>query len=109
MRQAAIALIVEVARCARRAVIPLLFSRTRSRRGPLFSPAAGVLSMALGAFAMVSPAPALATIRYEVSVAHPGQHRFHVAMVIPGVHGNILVQMPAWNALYQVRDFAYRV
>jgi predicted metalloprotease with PDZ domain len=58
---------------------------------------------------MALPAPALATIRYEVSVAHPGQHRFHVAMVIPGVHGNILVQMPAWNALYQIRDFAYRM
>jgi predicted metalloprotease with PDZ domain len=109
MRQAAIALIVEVARCARRAVISFLFSQARSRRVPLLSPAAVVLALSLGAFAMVSPAPALATIRYEVSVAHSGQHRFHVAMVIPGVHGNILVQMPAWNALYQIRDFAYRV
>ena len=30
-------------------------------------------------------------------------------MIIPAVRGNVTVQMPAWNALYQIRDFAYRV
>ena len=30
-------------------------------------------------------------------------------MIIPAVRGSVTVQMPAWNALYQIRDFAYRV
>jgi predicted metalloprotease with PDZ domain len=109
MRQAAIAFIVEVARLARRAVIPSLVSRVCCRRVSLPSPVVAAFALVLCSLAVALPAPALATIRYEVSVAHPGQHRFHVAMVIPGVHGNILVQMPAWNALYQIRDFAFRV
>ena len=54
-------------------------------------------------------APAQATIRYEISLAHPGEHKFHVAMTIPDALGGVTVQMPAWNALYQIRDFAYRV
>jgi predicted metalloprotease with PDZ domain len=54
-------------------------------------------------------APARATIRYDISLAHPAQHQFHVTMIVPGVLGGVTVQMPAWNALYQIRDFAYRV
>ncbi len=49
------------------------------------------------------------TIRYEVSLAHPEQHQFHVTMTIPDVTGEVNVQMPAWNALYQIRDFSERV
>ena len=30
-------------------------------------------------------------------------------MTIPDVHGSVTIQMPAWNALYQIRDFAYHV
>ena len=59
--------------------------------------------------ALAAPAPARATIRYEISLAHPAEHQFHVSMIIPGVRDNVTVQMPAWNALYQIRDFAYRV
>jgi predicted metalloprotease with PDZ domain len=62
------------------------------------------------AFALMSSVSARATIRYEVSLAHPGQHEFHVAMTVDDALGDHLtVQMPAWNALYQIRDFAYRV
>jgi predicted metalloprotease with PDZ domain len=68
----------------------------------------GVLLCAV-TFVLAAPAPALATIRYEISLAHPAQHQFHVSMIIPGVRGSVTVQMPAWNALYQIRDFAYRV
>ena len=50
-----------------------------------------------------------ATIRYEVSLAHPERHQFHVTMTIPDVNGEVTVQMPAWNALYQIRDFSDRV
>jgi predicted metalloprotease with PDZ domain len=49
------------------------------------------------------------TIRYEVSLAHPEQHLFHVTMTVPDVTGEVTVQMPAWNALYQIRDFSDRV
>ena len=49
------------------------------------------------------------TIRYEVSLAHPERHQFHVTMTIPDVSGEVAVEMPAWNALYQIRDFSDRV
>jgi predicted metalloprotease with PDZ domain len=50
-----------------------------------------------------------AAIRYEVSLAHPENHLFHVTMQIPDVSGEVTVQMPAWNALYQIRDFSSHV
>ena len=69
---------------------------------------AAVVSLALALLLGFAP-PARATIRYEISLAHPALHQFHVAMTIPGVQGSVAVQMPAWNALYQIRDFAYHV
>ena len=48
-------------------------------------------------------------IRYEISLDHPERHLFHVLMKVPGVNGELTVQMPAWNALYQIRDFANHV
>ncbi len=62
------------------------------------------LFLLAGAFGPVTPT--FATIRYEVSLAHPEQHLFHVTMTIPNVAGSVTVQMPAWNALYQIRDFS---
>jgi predicted metalloprotease with PDZ domain len=53
--------------------------------------------------------PTHATIGYEVSVAHPEQHLFHVSMEIPDVHGDVKLQMAAWNALYEIRDFSSHV
>jgi predicted metalloprotease with PDZ domain len=53
--------------------------------------------------------PSWATIRYEVSIAHPEQHVFHVTMTIPDVRGEVTVQIPAWNALYQIRDFGSHI
>jgi predicted metalloprotease with PDZ domain len=50
-----------------------------------------------------------ATIRYEVSLAHPEQHLFHVTMTIPDVVNEVTVQMAAWNALYQIKDFSSHV
>src|SRR5260370_42712201 len=52
---------------------------------------------------------ASATIRYTVSLEHPERHIFHVTMEIPTVAGDVTVQMPAWNALYQIRDFSAHV
>jgi len=55
--------------------------------------------------------PASATIGYHISLKNPEQHVFHVSMEIPAATADqeIVVALPAWNALYQVRDFSYRV
>jgi predicted metalloprotease with PDZ domain len=50
-----------------------------------------------------------ATIRYEVSLARPEQHLFHVTMTIPNVADEVTIQIPAWNALYQIRDFSSHI
>jgi predicted metalloprotease with PDZ domain len=68
-----------------------------------------IATLSCCALLLVAAAPARATIRYEVSVARPSAHRFHVTMTVPDVHGSVLIQMPAWNALYQIRDFGYHV
>ncbi|MFZ0638125.1 MAG: PDZ domain-containing protein [Candidatus Acidiferrales bacterium] len=60
--------------------------------------------------AMLAPIKrASATIRYSVSLAHPEQHMFHVTMQVPDAGHDLIVAMPAWNATYDIRDFAYRV
>ena len=67
------------------------------------------LSILILVFTLVFAASGAATIRYEVSLEHPEKHLFHVAMHIPDVSGEVTVQMPAWNALYQIRDFSAHV
>jgi predicted metalloprotease with PDZ domain len=56
-------------------------------------------------------APASAKISYTISFASAGQHRFHVTMAVaPATNqSDVTVALPAWNALYQVRDFSYRI
>lgn len=58
---------------------------------------------------LLGAAPAGATIDYSISLAQPELHRFRVTMRVPDVADALRVQMPAWNALYQIRDFAHRV
>jgi len=53
--------------------------------------------------------PAFATISYRVSLAQPESHRFRVTMTIPHASVGSTFAIPAWNALYQVRDFAHRI
>jgi len=55
------------------------------------------------------PQHAAAAIHYTISLAHPEQHIFHVTMVVPNVGRQLDVAMPAWNATYDIRDFAFRV
>jgi predicted metalloprotease with PDZ domain len=66
-----------------------------------------VLAVVLLSFAR----PAAATIGYHISLKNPEQHLFHVSVEIPAAAADqeIVVALPAWNALYQVRDFSYRV
>jgi len=65
------------------------------------------IAFLIGALALAAPAEAV--IEYRVSLERPGEHIFQVTMTIPDVSRGVDVQMPAWNALYQVRDFASRV
>lgn len=64
-----------------------------------------VLGVAVIAFC----GPASATIEYRVSLDDPAQHLFHVTMTIPVEGREVVTALPAWNALYRVRDFADRV
>lgn len=66
-------------------------------------------SAALIVLAFVFAAPARATINYTVSLDHPERHLFHVEMDISNPTPGMLVALPAWNALYQIRDFATRL
>lgn len=52
---------------------------------------------------------AKADIHYTVSLDHPEQHLFHVTMEVPGVRDQLILQMAAWNALYEIRDFSSHV
>jgi predicted metalloprotease with PDZ domain len=49
---------------------------------------------------------AQATIGYTISLSHPERHLFGVSMRIPNVREHLTLQIPAWNALYQIRDFS---
>jgi len=73
-------------------------------RSPLLVPA----SLGL-CFVLACGASARATIQYEILLDHPEKHLFHVTMTVPDVNGEVLVRMPAWNALYQIRDFSTHV
>lgn len=49
---------------------------------------------------------AYATVRYTVTLADPVRHLVQVTMEIPPGREAHELQLPVWNALYQVRDFA---
>jgi predicted metalloprotease with PDZ domain len=57
----------------------------------------------------VTVIPCDATISYEISLAKRSEHLFRVAVTVPDVHGELTLQMPAWNALYEIRDFSGRI
>jgi predicted metalloprotease with PDZ domain len=77
------------------------FTSSRTR---LVNPA--ILSLL---FILIFSTSSKATIQYAVSLDHPEQHLFHVTMTIPDVKGEVIVRMPAWNALYQIRDFSNHI
>jgi predicted metalloprotease with PDZ domain len=58
---------------------------------------------------LITARPVSATIQYRVSLAQPDRHLFGVSMAIPVEGREVTVAMPAWNALYQIGNFAYRV
>ncbi|HEX4003860.1 MAG TPA: hypothetical protein VHX36_14510 [Candidatus Acidoferrales bacterium] len=79
---------------------------TGRRRGLL---RAAALAFAILCGLLIAPRPAAATIAYRVSLDHPGRHRFAVTIAIPVDGRDVTLAMPAWNALYRIEDFAYRI
>jgi predicted metalloprotease with PDZ domain len=58
---------------------------------------------------LFTAAAAKADVHYTVSLDHPEQHLFHVTVEIPNVKDQLILQMAAWNALYEIRDFSSHV
>jgi predicted metalloprotease with PDZ domain len=50
-----------------------------------------------------------ATTNYAVSLTNPEQHLVEVQIILPEGSAQRDLQLPVWNALYQVRDFAQYV
>ena len=65
--------------------------------------------LAFAAFTLAFATPSYSTIQYQISLTHPEQHIFHIQMTIPNVKDSVTIQMPVWNALYEIRDFASHV
>jgi predicted metalloprotease with PDZ domain len=55
-----------------------------------------------------SRSPSAAT-EYFVSLADPAAHLAHVSIRVQDSDGKLTLDMPVWNALYQVRNFAANV
>ena len=72
-------------------------------------PSRAARCLVVGFVVLLFPSPSRATVRYAVSLAQREQNLFHVTMSVPNVDRELVVAMPVWNALYQVRDFAHRV
>ncbi len=64
----------------------------------------GTLILASFASAQTSP-----TVAYSIALASPEQHLVEVQIVLPAGAAQRELQLPVWNALYQVRDFAQYV
>jgi predicted metalloprotease with PDZ domain len=63
-------------------------------------------ALLLASFASAQSSP---TVAYAVSLASPGQHLVEVQITLPAGAAQRDLQLPVWNALYQVRDFAQYV
>lgn len=57
----------------------------------------------------ISLAPSYAATNYTISLANPEQHLIEVQIILPEGANQRELQLPVWNALYQVRDFAQYV
>jgi predicted metalloprotease with PDZ domain len=51
----------------------------------------------------------LDTVSYNISLADPEQHLVEVQILLPAGRAEQQLQLPVWNALYQVRDFSQYV
>jgi len=73
----------------------------RSARLTLF---VAILAASSNAFAQVPSAQSGAS--YTIALTSPEQHLVEVQIILPAGAAHRELQLPVWNALYQVRDFA---
>jgi predicted metalloprotease with PDZ domain len=77
---------------------------------PLNRRVIGEVLFVLGLFGAGSASLAESKIVYTCDATKPTNHFFHVTIRTSSDGASAVdFQMPAWNALYQIRDFAYRV
>jgi len=82
---------------------------------PRHSSLAGVVLLAIYIAPLTHPVCAQATatsiepIQYTVTLADPSAHKVHVTISLPPGPPERDLQLPVWNALYQVRDFSQYV
>ena len=74
---------------------------------PTGTPARQILGFTL--LTWMALAPANAETNYTISLANPEQHLVEVRILLPDGLAQRDLQLPVWNALYQVRDFAQYV
>ena len=67
------------------------------------------LGLAVLSISLAAPAQTLAPVAYTISLASPEQHLVDVQILLPSGPAHRELQLPVWNALYQVRDFAQYV
>jgi predicted metalloprotease with PDZ domain len=84
------------------------FSGVRRATGRSAWIAAGVvvISAILADPSAVSAAP---PVRYVLDLREPATHSVAVTMTVPQPAAGLEIQFPAWNALYQIRDFVRNV
>jgi predicted metalloprotease with PDZ domain len=61
------------------------------------------------AFIFLGFSSSYATTGYSVSLANPEQHLVEVQIILPEGPAERELQLPVWNALYQIRDFSQYV
>ncbi|MGH9401213.1 MAG: M61 family metallopeptidase [Terriglobia bacterium] len=69
----------------------------------------GVALLGLGFILSSRAAGAAPPISYTIDLGRPGSHRVGVTMTVAQARAATEIQFPAWNALYQIRDFVRHV
>src|SRR5579863_869256 len=82
---------------------PILLSRSLRKRVGILTLTLILTLSAFGAAQSSSP------VTYTVALASPAQHLVEVKITLPPGGSQRDLQLPVWNALYQVRDFAQYV
>jgi predicted metalloprotease with PDZ domain len=75
----------------------------------IFRPGGLTLQIRLALFVFVTAIPSFAVTNYTITLANPAQHVVAVEILLPEGAEQRELQLPVWNALYQVRDFAQYV
>jgi predicted metalloprotease with PDZ domain len=67
------------------------------------------LCAAILALSSASIAQSPPSVTYAVALSSPEQHLVEVEVILPAGSAQRVLQLPVWNALYQVRDFSQDV